>query len=61
MGGRNDIFYNLMSMDEYTMLASHGQIRFEHNRVDSIQHDTFEHVHEMINDTFRIEVGMEFE
>ncbi|KAG5616102.1 hypothetical protein H5410_015926 [Solanum commersonii] len=37
-----------MSVDEYTMLAPHEQIRVEHDRV-----------HEMINDAFGVQGGME--
>ncbi|KAG5610619.1 hypothetical protein H5410_021900 [Solanum commersonii] len=42
------MFYNLMPVDEYNMLAPHGQIRIEHDRV-----------HEMINDTFGVQGRME--
>ncbi|KAG5632041.1 hypothetical protein H5410_003758 [Solanum commersonii] len=43
----NGMFYNLMHVDEYNMLAPHGQIRVEHDRV-----------HEMINDAFGVQGGM---
>ncbi|KAG5616628.1 hypothetical protein H5410_016452 [Solanum commersonii] len=36
--------YNSMAVDEYNMLAPHGQIRVEHDRV-----------HEMINDAFGVQ------
>ncbi|KAG5595508.1 hypothetical protein H5410_036740 [Solanum commersonii] len=46
--GLDDMFYNLMPVDVYNMVAPYGQIRVEHDRV-----------HEMINDTFRVQGGME--
>ncbi|KAG5580872.1 hypothetical protein H5410_051499 [Solanum commersonii] len=46
--GLNGMFYNSMHVDEYNMLAPHGQIRVEHDRV-----------HEMINDAFGVQSGME--
>ncbi|KAG5598891.1 hypothetical protein H5410_030261 [Solanum commersonii] len=46
--GLNDMFYNSMPVDDYNMLAPHGQIRVEHDRV-----------HEIINDAFRVQGGME--
>ncbi|WMV49207.1 hypothetical protein MTR67_042592 [Solanum verrucosum] len=60
--GLNDMFYNLLPMDEYSILAPHGQIRVEHDRVplDRVQHDAFQHdrVHEMVNDAFGIQGGV---
>ncbi|KAG5595091.1 hypothetical protein H5410_036323 [Solanum commersonii] len=44
--GLDGMFYNSMLVDEYNMLAPHGQIRVEHDRV-----------HEMINDVFGFKVG----
>ncbi|KAG5585181.1 hypothetical protein H5410_045615 [Solanum commersonii] len=52
--GLNGIFYNSMHVDEYNMLASNGQIRVEHD--NRVEHDR---VHEMINDAFGVEGGME--
>ncbi|KAG5585303.1 hypothetical protein H5410_045737 [Solanum commersonii] len=46
--GLNGLFYNSMHVDEYNMLAPHDQIRVEHDRV-----------HEMINDAFGVQGGME--
>ncbi|KAG5579363.1 hypothetical protein H5410_049990 [Solanum commersonii] len=55
--GLNDMFYNLLPTDEYSILAPHGQIRVEHDRV---QNDAFQHdrVHEMVNDAFAIQGGV---
>ncbi|KAG5632499.1 hypothetical protein H5410_004216 [Solanum commersonii] len=56
--GLDGIFYNSMSVDVYNMVAPHVQIRVEQVRVE---HDRFEHdrVHEMINDAFGVQGGME--
>ncbi|KAG5569836.1 hypothetical protein H5410_059602 [Solanum commersonii] len=54
--GLNDMFYNSMPVDEYNMLASHGQIRVEHD--DRVKHDR---VHEMINYAFGVQGGMKAE
>ncbi|KAG5595111.1 hypothetical protein H5410_036343 [Solanum commersonii] len=51
--GLNGMFYNSMHVDEYNMLAPHGQIRVLH---DMVEHDR---VHEIINDAFRVQGGME--
>ncbi|KAG5589982.1 hypothetical protein H5410_040496 [Solanum commersonii] len=51
--GLDDMFYNSMHVDEYNMLAPHGQIRVEQDRVENVR------VHEMINDAFRVHGGME--
>ncbi|KAG5595354.1 hypothetical protein H5410_036586 [Solanum commersonii] len=48
--GLDAMFYNSMLVDEYNMLAPYGQTRVEHDRV-----------HEMINDAFGVQSGMEFE
>ncbi|WMV49681.1 hypothetical protein MTR67_043066 [Solanum verrucosum] len=45
--GLNGMFYNLMHVDDYNMLAPHGQIRVKHD--DRVEHDR---VHDMINDDF---------
>ncbi|KAG5595483.1 hypothetical protein H5410_036715 [Solanum commersonii] len=42
--GLNGMFYNTMHVDEYNMIAPHGQIRVEHDRV-----------HEMINDALGVQ------
>ena len=44
------MFYNSMHMDEYNMLATHGQIKVEYYRVN-----------EMINDNFMVQCRMESE
>ncbi|KAG5595546.1 hypothetical protein H5410_036778 [Solanum commersonii] len=44
-----------MPVDEYNMVASHGQIRVEQDRV---KHDR---VHEMINNAFKVQGGIEQE
>ncbi|KAH0724842.1 hypothetical protein KY284_000707 [Solanum tuberosum] len=56
--GLDGIFYNSMHVDVYNMVAPHGQIRVEQVRVE---HDRVEHdrVHEMINDAFGVQGGME--
>ena len=56
--GLDGIFYNSMPVDVYNMVAPHGQIRVEQVRV---KHDRVEHdrVHEMINDAFGVQGGME--
>ncbi|KAH0708729.1 hypothetical protein KY284_010156 [Solanum tuberosum] len=46
--GLDDMFYNSIDVDEYNVLAPHDQIRVEHDRV-----------HEMINDAFGVQGGME--
>ncbi|WMV58234.1 hypothetical protein MTR67_051619 [Solanum verrucosum] len=51
--GLDGMLYNLMPVDAYNMVAPHGQIRVEQVRVE---HDR---VHEMINDTFGVQGGME--
>ncbi|KAG5570564.1 hypothetical protein H5410_060330 [Solanum commersonii] len=51
--GLNGIFYNSMHVDVYNMVAPHDQIRVEQVRVE---HDR---VHEMINDAFGVQGGME--
>ncbi|KAG5581053.1 hypothetical protein H5410_051680 [Solanum commersonii] len=51
--GLDGIFYNSMPVDVYNMVAPHGQIRIEQVRVE---HDR---VHEMINDAFGVQGGME--
>ncbi|WMV08697.1 hypothetical protein MTR67_002082 [Solanum verrucosum] len=51
--GLDGIFYNSMHVDVYNMVAPHGQIRVEQVRVE---HDR---VHEMINDAFGVQGGME--
>ncbi|WMV45287.1 hypothetical protein MTR67_038672 [Solanum verrucosum] len=55
-GDRLDgMFHNSMHVDVYNMVAPHGQIRVEQVRVE---HDR---VHEMINDAFGVQGGMESE
>ncbi|WMV15129.1 hypothetical protein MTR67_008514 [Solanum verrucosum] len=56
--GMDGIFYNSMPVDVYNMVALHGQIRVEQVRVehDRVKHDR---VHEMINDAFGVQGGME--
>jgi len=51
--GLDGMFYNSMHVDVYNMVAPHGQIRVEQVRVE---HDR---VHEMINDAFGVQGGME--
>jgi len=46
--GLNDMFYNSMHVDEYNTLAPYGQIRIEHDKD-----------HEMINNAFGVQGGME--
>ncbi|KAH0679485.1 hypothetical protein KY284_020570 [Solanum tuberosum] len=53
--GLDGMFYNSLHVDEYNMIAPHGQIRVEHDRVE---HDR---VHEMINDAFGVQGGMKSE
>ena len=59
------MFYNSIPVDKYNMLVPHGNIRVELDVVehDRVEHDKFEHdrVYEMINDTFWIQGGMEYE
>ncbi|KAG5606049.1 hypothetical protein H5410_027541 [Solanum commersonii] len=53
--GLDGMFYNSMHVDVYNMVAPDGQIRVEQVRVE---HDR---VHEMINDSFGVQSGMESE
>ena len=45
--GLDGVFYNLMPVDVYNMIAPHGQIRVEQVRV-----------HGMINDAFEVQGGI---